>query len=125
MQGERELVDLEHRVMEAIRARDVTALADLLTDDFILREPSKPDVGKRAFLDNVRERLVTIERIEGDGVRAKVAGAGDVGLITGTQRVRVRLPEGVVDVASAFADLCTRAGGRWQVSVALNVPLGR
>jgi ketosteroid isomerase-like protein len=120
----RELLALERRVMDAIRTRDVTTLEKLITDDFVLREPLKPDVGRRAFLDGVRGIPGIVEVVAGEGVRAKVEQGGEVGIITGVQRVRVRMPDGkVLDDAGAFADLCVRRDGQWRISVAFNVAL--
>jgi ketosteroid isomerase-like protein len=120
----RELLALEQRVMDAIRTRDVAALEKLITDDFVLREPLKPDVDRRAFLEGIRAAPGTIEVVAGDGVQAKVERGGKVGIITGVQRVRVRLPDGkVVEDAGAFADLCVRRDGQWRMSVAFNVGL--
>jgi hypothetical protein len=118
----RELLVLEQRVMDAIRTRDVKALEQLITDDFVLREPLKADVDRRAFLDGVRAIPGTIEIVAGDGVRAKIEQGGEVGIITGVQRVRLRLADGtVVEDAGAFADLCVRRDGCWRMSVAFNV----
>jgi ketosteroid isomerase-like protein len=120
----RELLALEQQVMDAIRTRDMASLDKLITDDFVLREPLKPDLDRRAFLEGIRAMPGTIEVVAGDGVRAKVEQGGGVGLITGVQRVRVRMPDGkVVDDAGAFADLCVRRDGRWRISVAFNVAL--
>jgi hypothetical protein len=120
----RELLVLEQRVMDAIRTRDVRVLEQLITDDFVLREPLKADVDRRAFLAAVRDIPGTIEIVTGDGVRAKIEQGGDVGIITGVQRVRLRMADGaVVEDAGAFADLCVRRDGRWRMSVAFNVPL--
>ena len=119
-----ELLVLEQRVMDAIRTRDVEALEQLITDDFVLREPLKADVDRRTFLDSVRALPGTIEMVAGDNVRAKIEQSGEVGIITGVQRVRLRLTDGkVVEDAGAFADLCVRRAGRWRMSVAFNVSL--
>jgi ketosteroid isomerase-like protein len=119
-----ELLVLEQRVMDAIRTRDVKALEQLITDDFVLREPLKADVDRRAFLDSVGAIPGTIEMVAGDGVRAKIEPSGGVGIITGVQRVRLRLTDGrVVEDAGAFADLCVQRDGRWRMSVAFNVSL--
>ena len=118
----RVLLVLEQRVMDAIRTRDVKALEQLITDDFVLREPLKADVDRPAFLDGVRAIPGTIEIVAGDGVRAKIEQGGEVGIITGVQRVRLRLADGtVVEDAGAFADLCVRRDGCWRMSVAFNV----
>lgn len=124
MDDGRELLVLEQRVMDAIRTRDVKALEQLITDDFVLREPMKADVGRRAFLESVRAIPGTLEIVIGDGMRTKVEQGGEVGIITGVQKVRLRLTDGtVVEDASGFADLCVRREGRWRMSVAFNVSL--
>jgi ketosteroid isomerase-like protein len=121
---ERDLLALEQRVMDAIRTRDVAALEQIITDDFVLREPSKADVERRAFLEAVRAIPGTIERVVGEGVRARTESDGRVGLITGVQRVRLRLPDGTLaEDAGAFADLCVRRDGQWRMSLAFNVSL--
>lgn len=120
----RELLALEQSVMDAIRTRDVGALEHLITDDFVLREPLKADVDRHGFLDRIRAIPGNIEVVAGDGVRARIDQGGEVGIISGVQRARVRLADNtVVEDMGAFADLCVRRDGRWRMSVAFNVSL--
>jgi hypothetical protein len=54
-------------------------------------------------------------------LRARVVGG--VGVLTGLQRARVRLPTGIeVDDVAFFTDVCVRTGTGWRMAVAHSGP---
>src|SRR4051812_43066820 len=106
-----QLLALEHETYAAIQTKDAARFGKLLADDFVYRAPGQPDVDRAAFLAGIAAQPVVIEKIDGEGV--KVALHGDAALVTGVQRVRVRIDGKVEHGATAFSDFFVRRGGTW------------
>jgi len=117
-----ELVALERETYAALKAKDAPRFGKLLSDDFVYRAPGQPDVDRAAFLKGIAALPGEVLEIDGDGV--KVALRGDSALVTGVQRVKLKLPDGqVVSAATAFSDLFVKRGGRWLLAAAFGVEL--
>jgi ketosteroid isomerase-like protein len=117
-----ELLALENETYEALKTKDAARFGKLLADDFVYRSPGQPDADRAAFLATVATLPGTIEKIDGEGV--KVAIRGDAALVTGIQRVRLRMPDGKVEQgATAFSDLFVKRGGRWVLAAAFGVEI--
>ena len=107
---------LERDLFAALQKKDAAALKLLLADDFTLRAPGSPDVDREKFIAGVLAIQGTLE-VTGDGVDARVIG--DVGVITGVQRGRVKLDDGrSVDDVQVFTDVAIYRDGRWQIALA-------
>ncbi|MBN1209161.1 MAG: nuclear transport factor 2 family protein [Myxococcaceae bacterium] len=117
----RSLLELEQALFRAIQARDRAALTELLAEDFVFRGPGDVEVDRAGFLDSIASIPGTLLSVEGAYVRAHVFG--DMGVLTGQQHARVRLPDGteVVDTGT-FSDICVRREGRWKVVLAHSIP---
>jgi ketosteroid isomerase-like protein len=117
----RALLAFEESLMRAIQARDTQALEGLVAEDFVFRGPGDMESDRAAFLAGIAGIPGTVVSVEGVSVRAHVFG--DTGVLTGTQRARVRLPDGteVTDVGH-FTDVCLKRGGRWWMVLAHSLP---
>ncbi|MBJ6761843.1 nuclear transport factor 2 family protein [Myxococcaceae bacterium JPH2] len=117
----RALLALEESIVRAIQARDTQALQGLMAKDFVFRGVGDVETDLTTFLANTAAIPGTILSVETETVRAHVFG--DTGVLTGTQRARVRLPDGseVTDVGH-FTDVCQRRDGRWWVVLAHSLP---
>jgi hypothetical protein len=108
-------------VAAAIERRDVRALSGALAPGFLHRTPGGQSLDEETFLKGVAEipgeivfvRLVDLE------VDLSEAGA----LATGIQHARVRIDGKEIDDRRAFADWFVARDGRWQIRVALDLPL--
>lgn len=118
---ERALLALEDSVVESIRRRDRTALAALVTEDFVLLGSDGTETRRDDFLRGAVEMPGDILELSVLHLRARVVGG--VGVLTGLQRARVRLPSGVeVDDVAFFTDVCVRTGTGWRMAVAHSGP---
>ena len=107
---------LERDLFAALQKKDAAALKSLLAEEFTLRVPGSPDVGRDQFIAGVLAIPGTLE-VTGDGVDARVIG--DVGVITGMQRGQVKLDDGrKVDDVQVFTDIAVYRDGRWQLALA-------
>jgi ketosteroid isomerase-like protein len=119
---ERSLLALEDAMLAAIRRRDVRAVRGLLTADFVLLSGDGSEVGREGFLDGVTGIPGEILEVTAEHLRARVVGG--VGVLTGLQRARVRLPDGtLVTETQAFTDLCIRFPDGWRMTLAHSVAL--
>jgi len=117
-----EVLDIEHETFAAIARKDVSALAELLVDDFTYRSPGSPDVGKTEFLRNVAAIPVEIVSVRGEALRADVHGNAVV--VTGVQRATTRgAGESQETSAVAFTDVFVRRDGRWRLVLAYGIEL--
>lgn len=115
-----ELLQLERALFEAIRTRDESALKQLLAADFELRMPGEAPVGREAFVASVQAIPGTMLEVSSDDTEGRVLG--DVGMLTGHQRARVRLGDGsVVTQTGAFGDVARQVDGRWVLVHAYSV----
>ena len=118
---ERALLTLEDSVIDAIRRRDSAALGALVTESFVLLGSDGSQTRREDFLRAAVEIPGEILELSALHLRAKVVG--DVGVLTGLQRARVRLPTGIeVDDVAFFTDVCVRTGTGWRMALAHSGP---
>jgi hypothetical protein len=118
---ERALLALEDAVIDAIRRRDPKALGALLTEDFVLLGSDGSETRRADFLRAAVEIPGEILELSVLHLRARVVGG--VGVLTGLQRARVRLPTEVeVDDVAFFTDVCMRTGTGWRMALAHSGP---
>lgn len=111
----------EDRIFKAIMTQDIPALEAELADDFVHTTPGSPDQDRNAFLMTIREMPFRILDIGGEDLRVRVLG--EMAILSGVQRARVRLPEGDVEGRTAFVDVFVRTGGGWRLSHGFSVDL--
>ena len=98
------LLQVEQAMLDAIRTRNAEALQQLLADDFELRMPGEPALGRDAFIASVQSIPGTMLEVSSDDTEARVLG--DLGVLTGHQRARIRLLDGsIVTQIGAFTDV--------------------
>lgn len=114
---ERALLALEDAVLEAIRRRDPSALAACLTEDFVLLSPDGTETRREAFLRGATDIPGELLELSVQHLRAHVVAG--IGVLTGLQRARVRLQDGVeVEDLQLFTDVCVRTGTGWRMALA-------
>ncbi|HVK77949.1 MAG TPA: nuclear transport factor 2 family protein [Kofleriaceae bacterium] len=119
---EAQLHAIEQRMFDAIRARDADGLRELLHDDFVLRIPGHPDADREALIAGVLAIPGEILSVDGEGVTARVVDG--VGVLTGTQRARVALPDGTVATSTnVFTDVAVWTERGWRLVLAHSVEL--
>ena len=118
---ERALLALEDSVIDAIRRRDVSALAALVTEGFVLVGSDGTETRREEFLRSAVE--IPGEILELSALHLRARAVGGVGVLTGLQRARVRLPSGIeLDDVAFFTDVCVRTGTGWKMALAHSGP---
>jgi ketosteroid isomerase-like protein len=118
---QRALLALEDALMDAIRRRDPRGVRVLLRQDFALLGPDGSELDVDAFVSAVTSLPGELLEVSAEHLRARVIGG--VGVLTGLQRARVRLPDGTVaEEVQAFTDVCTRSDDGWRMALAHSAP---
>jgi ketosteroid isomerase-like protein len=118
---ERALLALEDALMEAIRRKDRRGVRLTLSRDFTLLGPDGSELDVEGFVSAVTSVPGELLEVSAEHLRARVIGG--VGVLTGVQRARVRLPDGtVVEEVQAFTDVCTRSDDGWRMRLAHSAP---
>ncbi|HUM09786.1 MAG TPA: nuclear transport factor 2 family protein [Myxococcaceae bacterium] len=118
---ERALLALEDSVIDAIRRRDGGALGALVTEGFVLLGSDGSETRREDFLRAAVEIPGEILELSVLHLRARVVDG--VGVLTGLQRARVRLTNGIeVDDVAFFTDVCVRTGTGWRMALAHSGP---
>jgi len=103
--------------MTAIRNRDAAALGALVTEDFVLLGSDGSVTARDAFVRAAVAIPGEIVDLSAEHLRARVVAG--VGVLTGLQRARVRLPSGVeLEDVSFFTDVCVRVESGWRMALA-------
>jgi hypothetical protein len=118
---ERALLALEDALMEAIRRKDRRGVRVTLSQDFTLLGPDGSELDVEGFVSAVTSVPGELLEVSAEHLRARVIGG--VGVLTGVQRARVRLPDGtVIEEVQAFTDVCTRSDDGWRMRLAHSAP---
>lgn len=116
------ILQLEREIMAGIKGKDATALAPLLTDDFVYRTHFGAEANKSEFLKSIAAFPVEILSIRGDELKVNVYG--ETAVLTGVQRAEARQPEGQPEESAvAFTDVFVKREGRWLMTLAYGVEL--
>ena len=116
------ILQLERDIMAAIKSKDASTLAPLLTDDFVYRTHFGAESNKAEFLQSITAFPVEILSIHGDELKVNVYG--DTAVLTGVQRATARAPEGEPEESVvAFTDVFVRLDGRWLMTLAYGIEL--
>jgi ketosteroid isomerase-like protein len=119
---EDELLALERRIMDAIRAKDIAGLRSLLAESFVYRNPASADAHLEDFLESVASLPVTVLSLSGEAVQAAVFG--ETAVLTGVQIAVTRQGEDAPATSrGAFTDVFIRQAGQWRLALAYAVDL--
>lgn len=118
---QRSLLALEDALMDAIRRQDRRGVRALLSQEFVLLGPDGSELGVDDFASAVTSLPGELLEVSAEHLRARVVGG--VGVLTGLQRARVRLPDGsVTEEVQAFTDVCLRSADGWRMVLAHSAP---
>ena len=116
------ILGLERDIMDAIRSKNITALAPLLAEEFIYRTHFGAEAAKPDFLQSIATFPMEILSLEGDELNVNVYG--ETAILTGVQRAQARPPEGQPEVSVvAFTDVFVKTEGKWLMVLAYGVEL--
>ena len=118
----RELTEISHQLLTAIRGRDSSALDRLLHDEFAQISEVGVRTTRDAFITAIVTSSYEIMSLSFDALSVDVFG--DTAVVCGVQRAVVRLQSGEeVTGRSAFTDVFVKHRNGWLVRLATSVDL--
>lgn len=108
-------------VAAAIERRDVGTLTGALAPGFLYRAPGGQSLDADTFLKGIAEIPGEILFVRLVDLEVDLSGAG--ALATGIQHARVRIDGKEIDDRRAFVDWFVARNGKWQIRVAVDLPL--
>jgi ketosteroid isomerase-like protein len=119
---ENEILQIEQEIFDAIKNKDSGKLDQILSDDFIYRNPKEGDSSRKEFLAAIESFPIEILSIWSEDMKVRVFS--DVVVMSGTQKARILNDQGHEDVGStAFVDVFVRTQGSWKLALACGVDL--
>jgi ketosteroid isomerase-like protein len=116
------VVELEYKIFAALRTRNSASVESFIADDFHLRMPRQPEIGKNEFLKSIRESPHEIVSVNGDELKTNIYG--NVAVLTGIQRAVVSLEGGKqANSRGAFVDVFEKRGSSWMLVLAYSVEM--
>jgi ketosteroid isomerase-like protein len=116
------ILQIERRIMTAIRNKDVLSLAPMLAEEFVYRTHFGAEASKSDFLDSIASFPIEVVSLQGEELKVNVFG--ETAILTGIQRAEARVPEGEIEESAvAFTDVFLRREGQWLMVLAYGVEL--
>ena len=104
----------DRRFFEALRSGDATALAGLLSGDFLLIDVMQGgEIPGPALVEAVRSRQIVFETIE--VLESRERRHGDASVVTGQTRMAGRAGDQVWAVRSRYTHVYVRQGNAWRL----------
>jgi ketosteroid isomerase-like protein len=104
----------DRRFFEALRSGDATALAGLLSEDFLLIDVMQGgEIPGPALVEAVRSRQIVFETIE--VLESRERRHGDASVVTGQTRMAGRAGEQAWAVRSRYTHVYVRQGNAWRL----------
>jgi ketosteroid isomerase-like protein len=112
--GEAEVLSVERRRFQAMVDNDLNSLAALLHDDLTYTHSSGRTESKTQFLESLRSGQLRYLAIEPGNV--SVRSYGEVALVRGSSRMRVRSPAGEQAFTVRFLEVYQWDDGAWRLT---------
>ncbi|MBO0722512.1 MAG: nuclear transport factor 2 family protein [Blastocatellia bacterium] len=119
---EKEIFDLENEIFAAIKCKDPNKLDEILSEDFVYRNPLEGEHSKADFLAAIRSLPVKILSVWSEDL--KITIIREVVVASGTQKAKTRTEEGDEKLSTtAFVDIFFRQQEKWKLARAYGVAL--
>ncbi|HLN99138.1 MAG TPA: nuclear transport factor 2 family protein [Pyrinomonadaceae bacterium] len=116
------ILQIERRIMTAIKNKDALSLAPMLAEEFVYRTHFGAEASKSDFLDSIASFPIEVVSLQGEELKVNVFG--ETAILTGIQRAEARVPEGEIEESAvAFTDVFVRREGQWLMVLAYGVEL--
>jgi ketosteroid isomerase-like protein len=119
---ENEISQIESDIFAAIKSKDAKKLDQILSDDFIYRNPMEGDRSRSEFLAAIESLPVEIVSVWSEDMKVRIFA--DVAVMSGTQKAKTLNEHGKEEViAAAFVDLFAKRQEEWKLVWAHGVDL--
>jgi ketosteroid isomerase-like protein len=119
---ENEIFQIENDIFAAIKGKNTKKLDQILSEDFIYRNPMEGDRSRLEFLAAIESLPVEILSVWSEDMKVNVFA--DVVVMSGTQKATTLNEEGKEEIsAAAFVDVFVKQQGTWKLVWAHGVDL--
>jgi len=109
------MIDLDKKRMDAMGAKDVAFLEEVLADDLFYVHSSARIDTKASLIGNMQSGSTVYQSVVPSGVTAR--DLGDAVVLTGTARIKVHSGGKPMDFGVQFTDVYAKRNGKWQMIV--------
>lgn len=110
-----DILDLEHRFIDACLGSDTQALDSILAADFVFTDPAGINLTKREWLDDLKTGEFKFESISIDKLEARVKG--DVATVELILHIKARSRKAGYSGIFSAMDIYERRGEEWQLTL--------
>jgi len=115
---ERSIRELERRWVQAVAAKDTTAIGNVYAEDGEFLPPGAPRVSGRAAVRSAWAAILKAPNLSltFESSKVVVSRAGDLAIATGPYKLGMDGPKGQrIEDAGKFVEAWTRVNGEWKV----------
>ena len=109
------IIELDKKRMDAMAAKDVAFLNEVLGDDLIYTHSSARLDTKASLIGNMQSGATVYQSVVPSDVKAQ--DLGDAVVLTGVARIKVHSGGNQMDFGVRFTDVYAKRGGKWQMVV--------
>jgi len=109
------IIDLDKKRMDAMAAKDVAFLGEVLGDDLVYTHSSARLDTKASLIGNMQSGSTVYRSVVPSDVKAQ--DLGDAVVLTGFARIKVDSGGKAMDFGVRFTDVYAKRNGKWQMVV--------
>lgn len=109
------IIDLDKKRMDAMAAKDVALLSEVLGDDLVYTHSSARLDTKASLIGNMQSGSTVYQSVVASDVKAQ--DLGDTVVLTGFARIKVNSGGKAMDFGVRFSDVWAKRNGKWQMVV--------
>jgi ketosteroid isomerase-like protein len=111
----KDVLELEHKFLDACLGGDTRALDSILADDFVFTDPNGLTLTKSEWLDDLRTGHFKFESLGIDEIDARVKG--DVATVEARVRIEARSRKAGYSGTYSAMDVYERRGEGWRLTL--------
>lgn len=109
------IIELDKKRMDAMGAKDIAFLGEVLCDDLIYVHSSARIDTKSSLIGNMESGSTVYQSVVPSDVKAQ--DLGDAVVLTGVARIKVHSGGKPMDFGVRFTDVYAKRNGKWQMVV--------
>lgn len=109
------IIALDKKRMDAMAAKDVATLSEVLGDDLVYTHSSARLDTKASLIGNMQSGSTVYQSVVPSDVKAQ--DLGDAVVLTGVARIKVMSGGKPMDFGVRFTDVYAKRNGKWQMVV--------
>ena len=109
------IIDFDRKRMDAMAAKDIATLTEVLGDDLVYTHSSARLDTKASLIGNMQSGSTVYQSVVPSDVKAQ--DLGDAVVLTGLAHIKVNSGGKAMDFGVRFTDVWAKRNGKWQMVV--------